>query len=167
MPRRVHAPIYWRSGRAYLDARVYSDVGGGQERLVAPGERLRNGTTIPHVDTQQTLGLPFDFGDRLLGAIASAAGPGVDWDVSCLAGKKSGPPTPKVRYRGSRTHPGGTHTATYSSGSGERETEPTAAGGRARNCRPGRPCAPKQTYTIVNVSPKVTVDGSVALKQWL
>jgi hypothetical protein len=40
MPKQVEAPIYWRNGRAYLDARAYADVGGGQERLVPPGEKL-------------------------------------------------------------------------------------------------------------------------------
>lgn len=40
MAKKVEAPIYWRNGRAYLDARAYSDVGGAQERLVPPGEKL-------------------------------------------------------------------------------------------------------------------------------
>ena len=40
MPKQVEAPIYWRNGRAYLDARAYAEVGGGQERLVPPGEKL-------------------------------------------------------------------------------------------------------------------------------
>lgn len=40
MAKKVEAPIYWRNGRAYLDARSYSDVGGSQERLVPPGEKV-------------------------------------------------------------------------------------------------------------------------------
>src|SRR5207244_9892811 len=32
--------VYWRGGRAYGDFRDYGDVGGAQERLIVPGERL-------------------------------------------------------------------------------------------------------------------------------
>jgi hypothetical protein len=40
MAKLAQAPIYWRGERAWLDARAYADVGGGQEPLVAPGEKL-------------------------------------------------------------------------------------------------------------------------------
>lgn len=40
MAKKSAAPIYWRNGRAYLDARAYAYVGGGQERLVPAGERV-------------------------------------------------------------------------------------------------------------------------------
>jgi integrase len=39
--------MYWRAGRAYGDFRDYAEVGGGQERLVVPGERLA--TTNPEI----------------------------------------------------------------------------------------------------------------------
>jgi integrase len=38
-PRKRRSRIYWRSGRAWIDARDYHDVGGSREPLVAPGER--------------------------------------------------------------------------------------------------------------------------------
>ena len=42
--RGKHAQVYWRdrggARRAYADVRAYSDVGGGREALVAPGEKL-------------------------------------------------------------------------------------------------------------------------------
>jgi len=40
MSYRKRQRIYWRAGRAYADFRDYADVGGGQERLVVPGEKL-------------------------------------------------------------------------------------------------------------------------------
>jgi integrase len=40
MRRRKRQRIYWRGGRAYGDFRDYADVGGGQERLIVPGEKL-------------------------------------------------------------------------------------------------------------------------------
>jgi integrase len=50
-PRRRRSRIYWRvrggERRAYGDFRDYADVGGHQEALVAPGERLA--TTDPDV----------------------------------------------------------------------------------------------------------------------
>jgi integrase len=43
-PRRRQPRLYWRvrggERRAYGDFRAYADVGGRQERLIAPGERL-------------------------------------------------------------------------------------------------------------------------------
>jgi integrase len=38
MARKPKAPIYWRNGRAYLDARTYADVGGTKEALKPPNE---------------------------------------------------------------------------------------------------------------------------------
>jgi integrase len=38
-PRKRRSRIYWRGGRAWIDARDYADVGGAREPLVAPGER--------------------------------------------------------------------------------------------------------------------------------
>src|SRR5260370_41128976 len=40
MRRKNRQRIYWRGGRAYGDFRDYGDVGGAQERLIVPGERL-------------------------------------------------------------------------------------------------------------------------------
>ncbi|MCH7533488.1 MAG: hypothetical protein IIB36_17265 [Gemmatimonadetes bacterium] len=38
MPRKRTTRVFWRGARAWGDFRDYVDVGGGQERLVAPGE---------------------------------------------------------------------------------------------------------------------------------
>jgi integrase len=40
MSRKNRQRIYWRGGRAYADFRDYADVGGTQERLIVPGEKL-------------------------------------------------------------------------------------------------------------------------------
>ena len=50
MPKKSKTRIYWRGGRAYGDFRDFADVGGGQERLVAPGARLA--TTDPDAAAQ-------------------------------------------------------------------------------------------------------------------
>jgi integrase len=50
MPKKSKTRIYWRGGRAYGDFRDFADVGGGQERLVAPGARLA--TADPDVAAQ-------------------------------------------------------------------------------------------------------------------
>ena len=40
MPKRRQSRVYWRGKRAWGDFRDYADVGGRQEPLVSPGERL-------------------------------------------------------------------------------------------------------------------------------
>jgi integrase len=46
MPRKANAPLYTRGGRYWLDARAYADVGGGREKLAAPGETLATKDSI-------------------------------------------------------------------------------------------------------------------------
>lgn len=44
MARKATAPIVWRNGRAYLDARAGADVGGKQEALTGRGDPSHHGS---------------------------------------------------------------------------------------------------------------------------